>query len=78
MFREMRRNKQLLDKEESIVVLEKGTAGVLSLSGDDGYPYAVPISYVYNSKIYFHSAVSEHKLDAISNRDKASFCVIVP
>lgn len=77
MFREMRRNKQLLDNEENIAILEKGTAGVLALSGDEGYPYAVPISYVYdNSKIYFHSAVSGHKIDAIKNSDKASFCVI--
>lgn len=77
MFREMRRNKQLLDTEENIAILEKGTAGVLALSGDEGYPYAVPISYVYdNSKIYFHSAVSGHKIDAIKNFDKASFCVI--
>ncbi len=47
MFREMRRIKQALSKEESIQILEKGTSGVLALSGDDGYPYAVPISYVY-------------------------------
>lgn len=77
MFREMRRKLQLLDEKESIAILEKGTAGVLALSGDQGYPYAVPISYVYSDlKIYFHSAVSGHKIDAIKNSDKASFCVI--
>ena len=77
MFREMRRKLQLLDEKESIALLERGTAGVLALSGDEGYPYAVPISYVYNdSKIFFHSAVSGHKIDAIKNSDKASFCVI--
>lgn len=67
----------MLDEKESIAILEKETAGVLALSGDEGYPYAVPISYVYrDSKIFFHSAVSGHKIDAIKNTDKASFCVI--
>lgn len=77
MFREMRRKKQLLSKRESIDVLVRGTAGVLALLGDDDYPYAVPISYVYdNSKIYFHGAKAGHKIDAIKKCSKASFCVI--
>lgn len=77
MFREMRRKKQLLSYQESIEILENGTAGVLALLGDDDYPYAVPISYVYdNSKIYFHGARSGHKIDAIKKCNKASFCVI--
>lgn len=77
MFREMRRNRQLLPEEESIAILENGTSGVLALSGDGGYPYAVPISYVYNDgKLYFHSALSGHKIDAIHRNELASFCVI--
>ena len=77
MFREMRRNKQLLSAEETAAVLEKGTSGVLALAGDDGYPYAVPISYVFDgNKLYFHCAKSGHKLDAIRRCPKASFCVI--
>lgn len=77
MFREMRRKKQLLSSEECIEILNKGTSGVFSVLGDDGYPYAVPLSYVYSdSKIYFHSANSGHKIDAIAKNDKASFCVI--
>ncbi|MDE7020300.1 MAG: pyridoxamine 5'-phosphate oxidase family protein [Lachnospiraceae bacterium] len=77
MFREMRRSRQALSKEESIHILEKGTSGVLALSGDDGYPYAVPISYVYaDSRLYFHSAKCGHKIDAILKCPKASFCVI--
>ncbi|MDE7326957.1 MAG: pyridoxamine 5'-phosphate oxidase family protein [Lachnospiraceae bacterium] len=77
MFREMRRKKQILGKQESIDVLKNKTAGVLALLGDDDYPYAVPISYVYdNSKIYFHSAKEGHKIDAIKKCSKASFCVI--
>ena len=73
----MRRKRQQLSEAESIGILQKATAGTLALLGDGGYPYAVPISYVYaDGKLYFHSALSGHKVDAIRNCDKASFCVI--
>jgi len=76
-FREMRRKRQQLSEVESISILQKATAGTLALLGDNDYPYAVPISYVYHErKLYFHSALSGHKVDAIRNCDKASFCVI--
>lgn len=76
-YREMRRKRQQLSEEESIGIMQKATAGTLALLGDNGYPYAVPISYVYaDGKLYFHSALSGHKIDAIRNCDKASFCVI--
>lgn len=77
MFREMRRIKQLLTSEESIEILHSGTSGVLAVSGDDDYPYAVPISYVYHEgKIIFHCAKTGHKLEAIARNAKCSFCVI--
>ena len=77
MFREMRRKKQALSREEIDAILERGSSGVLGLSGDDGYPYAVPISYVYDGDtFYFHCAKSGHKIDAIRRDEKASFCVI--
>ena len=76
-FREMRRKRQQLSEEESVSILKKATAGTLALLGDNDYPYAVPISYVYHErKLYFHSALAGHKVDAIRNCDKASFCVI--
>ena len=69
-------NRFLYSKEIS-AVLYRGTSGVLALSGDNNYPYAVPISYVYDGeKIYFHCAKSGHKLDAIQQNEKVSFCVI--
>nr|WP_230633221.1 pyridoxamine 5'-phosphate oxidase family protein [Methanosarcina mazei] len=53
------------------------TNGVLACSGDDGYPYAVPLSYVYfNGRIYFHSAKAGHKIDAITKNPKVSFSII--
>lgn len=77
MFREMRRKRQLLTEEESIAILNSGTSGVLAVDGDGGYPYAVPLSFVYSdSKIYFHCAKSGHKLDALKKNEKVSFCVI--
>ena len=58
-------------------ILERGSSGVLALMGDSGYPYAVPLNYVYdNSKLYFHSSKSGHKIDAVRKYDKASFCVV--
>ena len=77
MFREMRRKKQALSREDCAAILSRGTSGVLALAGDNNYPYAVPISYVYDGeKLYFHCAKSGHKLDAINRNTKASFCVI--
>ena len=77
MFREMRRFKQILSEEDCAAVLHGGTSGVLAVSGDEGYPYAVPLSYVFDgSKLYFHCAKTGHKLDAIARNNKVSFCVI--
>lgn len=76
MFREMRRKRQQLSTDDSISILRNGTSGVLAVAGDDGYPYAVPISYVYDDgKLFFHGAKSGHKLDAIQRNCKVSFCV---
>lgn len=76
-FRQMRRHRQQLSEEESIGILQNATAGTLALLGDNDYPYAVPISYVYDGgRLYFHSALSGHKVNAIRKCDKASFCVI--
>ena len=76
-FREMRRKRQQLSDEESYAILQKATSGTLALLGDGDYPYAVPISYVYSEgKLYFHSALSGHKVDAIRGCDRASFCVV--
>ncbi len=76
-FRKMRRFRQELSKTECETILTNATSGTLALLGDNGYPYAVPLSHVYvNGRLYFHSAVTGHKIDAIMKCDKASFCVI--
>ncbi len=77
MFREMRRPKQSLSPEECIEILKNSTSGVLAVTGDDGYPYAVPLSHVYrDGKLFFHCAKEGHKIDAIQRNEKVSFCVI--
>ena len=77
MFRELRRKRQALSRADCEAVLSRGTSGVLALAGDDGYPYAVPLSYLYeDGKLLFHCAREGHKLDAVARCDKASFCVI--
>lgn len=77
MFRDMRRFKQALSKEECEKILSESSSGILAVSGDDGYPYTVPMSYFYeDGKIYFHSAKSGHKIDAIRSDPKVSFCVV--
>ena len=77
MFRKMRRFKQELSREDTAQILKHGTHGVLAVLSDEGYPYAVPLSYVYaDGKIYFHCANQGHKLDALKKNTKASFCVV--
>ena len=77
MFREMRRSDKIKTQEETIQILNECTNGTLSVIGDNGYPYGVPVSYVYkDNKIYFHCASVGHKLDAIKAEPKVSFTVV--
>jgi len=77
MFREMRRKDKMKTYEEAIQILDECTNGVLSVIGDGGYPYGVPVSYIYNDgKIYFHCAGEGHKLDAIKADPRVSFTVV--
>ncbi len=78
MFREMRRFKQQVSEAECIDILKSAKRGVLSVIGDDGYPYGMPINHYYceaDGKLYFHGDKAGHKIDAIKACDKASFCV---
>lgn len=77
MFREMRRKRQKLDETACVEVLRGSTSGVLSLHGDDGYPYGVPLSHAYiDGRLVFHGAKTGHKLDAMRENPKASYTVI--
>ena len=77
-FRPMRRNKQELSREECIKILMQEPRGVLSVLGEGGYPYGMPINQYYcpeNGRLYFHTAREGHRLDAIRAYDKVSLCV---
>ena len=79
MFREVARTKQALPIEESIEILKTAKRGVLSVLGDDGYPYGMPLNHWYNEedgKLYFHSGKTGHRTDAMRSCEKASFCVM--
>ena len=78
MFREVARKKQALTSEQIIKILKTEKRGVLSVQGDNGYPYGLPMNFWYNEEngyIYFHSGKNGHKTDAISSDNKVSFCV---
>ena len=77
MFRPMRRNRQQLSRQECETILNNEPRGVLSVIGDDGYPYGVPMNFVYaDGRLWFHCALSGHKLDAVRACGKVSFCVL--
>ena len=79
MFREMRRFKQQLGDADCLAVLQAAKRGVLSVIGDDGYPYGVPMNFVFDPDtrmLYFHMAVAGHKLDAIERDSKVCFTVM--
>ena len=78
MFREILRKKQALSIDECTHVLLEEPRGVLSVIGDDGYPYGMPMNHYYcadDGHIYFHGAAFGHKIDAIRKCDKVSYCV---
>jgi len=76
-MRKVRRTDREISDDEARAILERGEYGVLSTVGADGQPYGVPLSYVFeNDSIYFHCALSGHKLDDIAGNPKVSFCVV--
>ena len=72
----MRRKKQKLTEKQCIDILKRAKTATLALHGDDGYPYSVPVNYVYlDGKIYFHGAKEGHKVDAMNRCDKVCLTV---
>lgn len=78
MFRAIRKQKNARDRTAAEALLRDSRRGVLAVNGDDGYPYAIPVNYLYdaeNQKIYFHGARAGHKVDALRRSDKVCFTV---
>ena len=78
MFRKMRRSTQALSHEEIVDLLKTETRGVMSVQGDNGYPYGYPINHYYDeetNKIYIHGATFGHRVSAVKKDPKVSYCV---
>lgn len=86
MLPPMRRKRQEMNPADALELLRTGDYGVLAVHGDDGYPYTIPINYVFleegldgsaeKGAFYFHCALDGHKMDAARRDPKASFCVV--
>lgn len=78
-FREMRRAKQALSQEECLAILKTAKRGVLSMIGDEEFPYGVYMNPYYNEadgKLYFHGAKVGHKVESLRKNPRACFTVI--
>ena len=78
MFKAVRKKKNEISQDEVKNLLRSSRRGVLAVNGDEGYPYAIPINYLYdeeNNKIIFHGAKAGHKVDSIKKNDKICFTV---
>ncbi len=78
MFRPIRRTKRELSQEDTMQLIQQEKRGILAVNGDEGYPFAIPINYLYepeSEKIYFHGAKAGHKVDALRKSDKVCFTV---
>ncbi len=78
MFRTVRKTAHEIRVEEAKKLLRESRRGVLAVNGDDGYPYAVPINYLYDEEtqvIIFHGSKVGHKVDALKRSDKVCFTV---
>ena len=79
MFRELARKNKRLPHEACIALLQNERRGVLSVHGNDGYPYGMPMNHYYNADdgcLYFHCGRAGHRLDAVRRDGKVSYCVM--
>jgi len=79
MFRELTRKNRALSREECVAILREEKRGVLSVLGDEEYPYGMPMNHLYcveDGCLYFHCGRGGHRLDAVRKHDKVSFCVM--
>ena len=78
MFKPIRKKINEIDHSAAETLLQSNRRGILAMNGDNGYPYAIPINYFYDSlaqKIYFHGAKAGHKVESLKVSDKVCFTV---
>lgn len=76
MFRSLRNQKKAISEESAKTLLKEAPRAILSVNGDDGYPYAVPVNYLYDedkNRIYFHSLKGGYKVECMDKSDKVCF-----
>lgn len=77
-FRPLRRRSRAISDDEARELLLNEKRSVLAVNGDNGYPFAIPLDYLYEpteNRIYFHGARQGHKVDALTKSDKVCFTV---
>lgn len=78
MFRKLNRQDKQISNTECVDILKNEKRGVLSVIGDNGYPYGAPMNHFYNEEdgcVYFHCGMGGHRFDSIRRCDKVSYCV---
>lgn len=78
-WRKMRRFNQQVSEEKCIEILKKEPRGVLSMHGENGYPYGIPVDFYYDEsdgKIYFHGAKTGNKNDLLKADNKVCLTVM--
>ncbi|OEH84541.1 hypothetical protein BHU72_08510 [Desulfuribacillus stibiiarsenatis] len=77
MFTNMRRKEKMISENDTKEILNRCQHGTLATISVNGYPYSVPLNYVFDqNRLYFHSATTGHKLDNIQHNPLVSFTVI--
>ncbi len=79
MFNELRRKEKLMPETAVLKILAEAEYGTLATMGQNGYPYATPLNYVFNEPeqlIYFHTAQTGHKIDNLDFIPRVSFSVV--
>ena len=78
MFRPIRKKKNEISIDAAKELLRCSRRGILAVNGDNGYPYAIPVNYLYDEdaqKIIFHGAKAGHKVDSLRACDKVCFTI---
>lgn len=77
---QLRRADRVMPDDRALQFLQRGFAGRLATVGDDGYPYCVPLLYVWiDGEIFVHnSSARGHLLANVQRNPRACFEVDAP
>jgi len=73
----MRRKDRETNREEALMILDRASWGVLSITDNEGTPYCIPLSLVREADwLYFHCAMEGHKLEILRARPKVCIAFV--